>query len=123
MMASKRRIKANGAAKQADKADPAASSTSVAGQDSSKAWLMKAEPDSRIEKGIDIAFGIDKFEAMPNKTTPWDGVRNPEARTMMREKMKIGDRVLFYHSNCKLPGELVEELTFDRLLTESMTYW
>lgn len=67
-------------------------------------WLMKAEPDARLEKGIDISFSVDKFASMPKKVTQWDGVRNPEARTMMREKMKIGDRVLFYHSNCKLPG-------------------
>lgn len=67
-------------------------------------WLMKAEPDPRLEKGIDISFSVDKFAEMPNSITQWDGVRNPEARTMMREKMKVGDKVLFYHSNCKLPG-------------------
>lgn len=67
-------------------------------------WLMKAEPDPRLEKGVDISFSVDKFASMPKKITQWDGVRNPEARTMMREKMKIGDKVLFYHSNCKLPG-------------------
>ncbi|KAL9941093.1 hypothetical protein V8E36_000581 [Tilletia maclaganii] len=61
-------------------------------------WLMKAEPDSRMEKGIDVAFSVDHFEKV--KTTTWDGVRNPEARTIMKEKMKLGDQVLFYHSNC-----------------------
>ncbi|MCO5549547.1 hypothetical protein L7F22_003019 [Adiantum nelumboides] len=70
----------------------------------SPCWLMKAEPDTRLEKGIDISFSVDTFAKMPSKITQWDGVRNPEARTMMREKMKIGDKVLFYHSNCKLPG-------------------
>lgn len=46
-------------------------------------------------------FSVDDFEAV--KTTPWEGVRNPEARNLMRE-MSLGDKVLFYHSNCKAPG-------------------
>ncbi|KAI1795070.1 PUA-like domain-containing protein [Ganoderma leucocontextum] len=66
-----------------------------------KHWLMKAEPDSRIVKGKDVKFGVDDFEAA--KTTPWEGVRNAEARNLMKE-MKVGDKVLFYHSNCKNPG-------------------
>lgn len=66
-----------------------------------KHWLMKAEPDSRIVKGKDVKFSVDDFEAM--KTTPWEGVRNAEARNLMKE-MRVGDRVLFYHSNCKNPG-------------------
>ncbi|PWZ03791.1 DUF55-domain-containing protein, partial [Testicularia cyperi] len=65
-------------------------------------WLMKAEPDSRMEKGKDVAFSVDHFAAC--KVTPWDGVRNPEAKTIMKEKMRLGDRVLFYHSNTKIPG-------------------
>lgn len=36
--------------------------------------------------------------------SPWDGVRNHEAKKIMKERMKLGDRVLFYHSNCKVPG-------------------
>ncbi len=56
-------------------------------------WLMKSEPDT---------FGIDHLEA--NRTEPWDGVRNYQARNMMRDEMKKGDRVFFYHSNCKEPG-------------------
>ncbi|KAI0772587.1 PUA-like domain-containing protein [Irpex lacteus] len=66
-----------------------------------KHWLMKAEPDSRIVKGKDVKFSVDDFEAM--KTTPWEGVRNAEARNLMKE-MRVGDKVLFYHSNCKNPG-------------------
>ncbi|OCH94519.1 DUF55-domain-containing protein [Obba rivulosa] len=66
-----------------------------------KHWLMKAEPNSRIEKGKDVKFSVDDFEAV--KTTPWEGVRNAEARNLMKE-MRVGDRVLFYHSNCKSPG-------------------
>lgn len=62
---------------------------------------MKAEPDSRIVKGKDVKFSIDDFEAVG--TTAWEGVRNFEARNLMKE-MSIGDKVLFYHSNCKNPG-------------------
>lgn len=58
-------------------------------------WLMKSEPE---------AFSIDDLKAMPNQTEHWDGVRNYQARNMMRDDMKIGDLVFFYHSNCKVPG-------------------
>jgi predicted RNA-binding protein with PUA-like domain len=58
-------------------------------------WLMKSEPD---------VFGIDHLKAMPKKTEHWDGVRNYQARNMMRDDMKKGDLVFFYHSNCDEPG-------------------
>ena len=58
-------------------------------------WLMKSEPDE---------FGIDHLAACPQQTEPWDGVRNYQARNMMRDEMRVGDRVFFYHSNCKEPG-------------------
>jgi predicted RNA-binding protein with PUA-like domain len=58
-------------------------------------WLMKSEPD---------AFGIDDLAACPEQTEPWDGVRNYQARNMMRDQMKPGDQVFFYHSNCTPPG-------------------
>lgn len=58
-------------------------------------WLMKSEPD---------VFGIDHLKAMPKKTEHWDGVRNYQARNMMRDDMKKGDLVFFYHSNCEEPG-------------------
>jgi len=58
-------------------------------------WLMKSEPD---------VFGIDDLKARPKQTEPWDGVRNYQARNFMRDEMKVGDRILFYHSNCKPPG-------------------
>ncbi|KAK7044699.1 autophagy-related protein [Favolaschia claudopus] len=64
-------------------------------------WLLKAEPDSRIVKGKDVKFSVDDFEAV--KTSPWEGVRNYEARNSM-QKMKLGEKALFYHSNCKNPG-------------------
>lgn len=58
-------------------------------------WLMKSEPD---------AFSIDDLQQRPEQTEHWDGVRNYQARNMMRDEMRIGDRVFFYHSNCDLPG-------------------
>lgn len=58
-------------------------------------WLMKTEPD---------AFSIDDLAARPRKTEHWDGVRNYQARNMMRDQMKKGDLIFFYHSNCKAPG-------------------
>ena len=54
---------------------------------------MKSEPD---------AYGIDDLAR--DKREPWDGIRNYQARNMMRDDMKIGDEVFFYHSNCKEPG-------------------
>jgi predicted RNA-binding protein with PUA-like domain len=58
-------------------------------------WLMKSEPD---------VFGINDLYNKPNQTEHWDGVRNYQARNMMRDNMKLGDQVFFYHSNCHLPG-------------------
>jgi len=58
-------------------------------------WLMKSEPD---------VFGIDDLAKQPKKTEHWDGVRNYQARNMMRDEMKKGDLVFFYHSNCTEPG-------------------
>lgn len=58
-------------------------------------WLMKSEPD---------VFGIDDLAAANKKTDHWDGVRNYQARNMMRDQMKRGDLSFFYHSNCAEPG-------------------
>lgn len=58
-------------------------------------WLMKSEPDT---------FGIDHLIARPQQTEPWDGVRNYQARNMMRDGMQVGDKAFFYHSNCAEPG-------------------
>lgn len=66
-------------------------------------WLFKSEPESRIVNGHDAKFSFDDLKAMPNSTSPWDGVRNHEAKNNM-VKMKIGDLAFFYHSNCKEPG-------------------
>ncbi|XP_044209503.1 thymocyte nuclear protein 1 [Thunnus albacares] len=66
-------------------------------------WLMKSEPESRFENGIDMKFGIEDLKALPNQTSCWDGVRNYQARNFMRQ-MKEGQLAFFYHSNCKEPG-------------------
>ncbi|XP_051963389.1 thymocyte nuclear protein 1 [Xyrauchen texanus] len=66
-------------------------------------WLMKSEPESRIENGVDMKFGIEDLIALPNQTGCWDGVRNYQARNFMRD-MKVGQQSFFYHSNCKEPG-------------------
>ncbi|HYC34824.1 MAG TPA: EVE domain-containing protein [Usitatibacter sp.] len=58
-------------------------------------WLMKSEPDE---------FSIDDLVRAPKKTTPWFGVRNYQARNYMRDHMRVGDGVLFYHSSCEVPG-------------------
>lgn len=57
-----------------------------------KYWLMKTEPN---------VFSWDDLQRMPQQTTPWEGVRNYQARNFMRDDMKLGDRVFFYHSNVK----------------------
>lgn len=56
---------------------------------------MKSEP---AERSIDDAL------AAPQATVPWIGVRNYQARNFMRDAMRVGDGVLFYHSNCDVPG-------------------
>lgn len=66
-------------------------------------WLMKSEPESRMEKGMDMKFGIEDLKAQPEQTACWDGVRNYQARNFMRT-MKNGQEAFFYHSNCKEPG-------------------
>ncbi len=58
-------------------------------------WLMKSEPDE---------CSIDDALAAPQRTVPWTGVRNYQARNFMRDAMQIGDGVLFYHSSCPAPG-------------------
>jgi len=58
-----------------------------------KYWLMKSEPDT---------FSIDDLKR--KVTEPWDGVRNYQARNFMRDGMKVGDKIFFYHSNTEVPG-------------------
>jgi len=58
-------------------------------------WLMKSEPSE---------CSIDDALAAKNGTVPWTGVRNYQARNFMRDRMRVGDGVLFYHSSCAEPG-------------------
>jgi predicted RNA-binding protein with PUA-like domain len=58
-------------------------------------WLMKTEPDT---------FGVDDLAKAPRATTSWDGVRNFQARNMLRDDMKRGDQAFLYHSSCDVPG-------------------
>ena len=56
---------------------------------------MKSEPE---------AFSIDDLKNAENQTEHWDGIRNYQARNFMRDDMEIGDKILFYHSNCVEPA-------------------
>ena len=56
---------------------------------------MKSEPD---------VFSFKDLKSRPKKTEPWNGVRNYQARNFMRDEMKVGDLILFYHSSCEIPG-------------------
>jgi len=58
-------------------------------------WLMKSEPS---------VFSIDDLKALPGRTDHWDGVRNYQARNMLRDQMKNGDLAFLYHASCPSPG-------------------
>ena len=58
-------------------------------------WLMKTEPET---------YSIDDLAREKNQSTCWEGVRNYQARNLLRDEIKKGDRVLFYHSACKKPA-------------------
>ena len=58
-------------------------------------WLMKSEPSD---------VSIDDLAKLPKQSVAWYGVRNYQARNFMRDQMQVGDKVLFYHSNCEVPG-------------------
>ena len=58
-------------------------------------WLMKSEPSD---------VSIDDLASMPKQTVAWYGVRNYQARNFMRDQMRVGDQVFFYHSSCEQPG-------------------
>jgi predicted RNA-binding protein with PUA-like domain len=65
--------------------------TKKAGPPSRQFWLFKSEPE---------VYSIDDLAREPTKTTFWDGVRNYQARNFLRDTVRVGDRVLIYHSNC-----------------------
>ena len=76
-------------------------------------WLFKSEPD---------AFSIDDLKAMKGKTDHWDGIRNYQARNLMRDEIKKGDRGFFYHSSCKVPG-IVGEVEVVKEAYPDYTAW
>jgi predicted RNA-binding protein with PUA-like domain len=58
-------------------------------------WLLKTEPST---------FGIEALARAPRRRTAWDGVRNYQARNMLRDQMRKGDLAFLYHSSCEVPG-------------------
>lgn len=78
-----------------------------------KYWLLKSEPET---------FSINDLEI--RKKEPWTGVRNYQARNIMRDEMSVGDICFFYHSSCKIPGivgickisktKVIDETQFDK---------
>jgi predicted RNA-binding protein with PUA-like domain len=76
-------------------------------------WLMKTEPD---------VFSIHDLAKAKKKTTHWDGVRNYQARNFMRDQMKLGQRVLVYHSNAD-PSCVVGTATISREAYPDFTAW
>jgi predicted RNA-binding protein with PUA-like domain len=58
-------------------------------------WLMKTEPET---------FGLEHLAAAPRRTSAWDGVRNYQARNMLRDQMRKGDQAFLYHSSTAVPG-------------------
>ena len=60
-----------------------------------KYWLLKSEPD---------VFALEDLKNSPNQTEPWDGIRNYQARNLMRDEMKVGDQAFFYHSRQAEPA-------------------
>jgi predicted RNA-binding protein with PUA-like domain len=79
----------------------------------SKYWLLKTEPES---------FSIQDLAKAPKKTACWDGVRNYQARNFMRDEMKLGDRVLVYHSSTESPA-IVGTATIVRESYPDPTAW
>ena len=77
-----------------------------------KHWLFKSEPSD---------FSLQDFKDAPDQTECWDGVRNYQARNLMRDEMKLGDRVLFYHSN--LNPSVVGTVTVVRESYPDHTSW
>ena len=78
-----------------------------------KYWLMKTEPST---------FSLEDLKGSAKQTTPWDGIRNYQARNLMRDEMKTGDRVIFYHSNAN-PAAAVGTATIVREAYPDHTAW
>ncbi|KAL8341705.1 hypothetical protein RB601_005414 [Gaeumannomyces tritici] len=101
--ASRTQAKPSSAAEKKDASSNGGTETQgTADREERRYWLMKAEPETRLENGHDVSFSIDDL-ASKTVPEPWDGIRNYVARNNLRA-MKKGDLAFFYHSNCKEPG-------------------
>mgnify|MGYP001166396121 CR=1 FL=1 len=78
-----------------------------------KYWLFKSEP---------TAYSYVDLQNEDDRTAEWDGVRNYQARNLMRDEMKVGDRVLFYHSNAK-PMAVIGTATIVKEAYPDHTSW
>jgi predicted RNA-binding protein with PUA-like domain len=68
-------------------------------------WLLKGEPESHVLRGKQVGFWpFSRIAALPTRTAPFFGVRNPQARSFLRDALRVGDRVFYYHASCKAPG-------------------
>lgn len=77
-------------------------------------WLFKSEPS---------CFSFDDLKECKDQTEPWDGVRNYQARNFMRDAMKIGDKGIFYHSNCKPAPHAIGTVTIVKEGYPDYTAW
>jgi predicted RNA-binding protein with PUA-like domain len=84
------KVKAKAKAKVKAQAEATRTAKTTATSKSARFWLFKSEPSE---------FSIDDLQQAKNQTTHWDGVRNYQARNLLRDEIKVGDRVLFYHSS------------------------
>jgi len=68
-------------------------------------WLLKGEPESHVLRGREVGhWPFSRIAALPSRVAPFFGVRNPQARSFLRDALRVGDRVFYYHASCKQPG-------------------
>eukprot|EP00743_Colponemidia_sp_Colp-15_P009068 GILK01009894.1.p1 GENE.GILK01009894.1~~GILK01009894.1.p1 ORF type:complete len:240 (+),score=38.26 GILK01009894.1:50-721(+) len=67
-------------------------------------WLIKSEPESRMVGTYDVKFSIEDLKKKPNQTSCWDGIRNFRVKNFIRDHIKVGQELFFYHSSCKVPA-------------------
>ena len=81
------------------------SSSSSSSASSPRFWLLKGEPESHVLRGREVGnWPFSRIAALPSRVAPFFGVRNPQARSFLRDALRVGDRVLYYHASCKQPG-------------------
>jgi len=70
-----------------------------------RVWLLKGEPESHKLQGKEVGlWPFSRIAALPSRTAPYFGVRNPQARSFLRDGLRLGDTVAYYHASCKQPG-------------------